>query len=191
MQINWNKIILVFVLIFSIGVLYASNHINNARLISDVDVVIKPNSSFFISADSIKKSINKYIYASKDSISLSDVEHEIDKNTFYDDLLLNISYNSDTLNLGKEKNPFRSSLRVKLPHKIIDTMELRQSFVGKIINDRVSYLSSKKNNSYIYTNTSSLGRYIISRDSLEPEIKPINFKNNSNPYQAVLNHPFY
>ena len=105
---------------------------------------------------------------------------EIDKNTFYDDLLLNISYNSDTLDLGKEKNPFRSSLRVKLPHKIIDTMELRQSFVGKIINDRVSYLSSKKNNSYIYTNTSSLGKYIISRDTLEPEIKPINFKNNSN-----------
>ena len=105
---------------------------------------------------------------------------EIDKNTFYDDLLLNISYNSDTLDLGKEKNPFRSSLRVKLPHKIIDTMQLRQSFVGKIINDRVSYLSSKKNNSYIYTNTSSLGRYTISRDTLEPEIKPINFKNNSN-----------
>ena len=105
---------------------------------------------------------------------------EIDKNTFYDDLLLNISYDSDTLDLGKEKNPFRSSLRVKLPHKIIDTMQLRQSFVGKIINDRVSYLSSKKNNSYVYTNTSSLGRYIISRDTLEPEIKPINFKNNSN-----------
>ena len=105
---------------------------------------------------------------------------EIDKNTFYDDLLLNISYDSDTLDLGKEKNPFRSSLRLKLPHKIIDTMQLRQSFVGKIINNRVSYLSSKKNNSYIYTNTSSLGRYIISRDTLEPEIKPINFKNNSN-----------
>ena len=105
---------------------------------------------------------------------------EIDKNTFYDDLLLNISYNSDTLDLGKEKNPFRSSLRVKLPHKIIDTMQLRQSFVGKIINNRVSYLSSKKNNSHVYTNTSSLGRYIISRDTLEPEIKPINFKNNSN-----------
>ena len=105
---------------------------------------------------------------------------EIDKNTFYDDLLLNIFYDSDTLDLGKEKNPFRSSLRVKLPHKIIDTIQLRQSFVGKIINNRVSYLSSKKNNSYIYTNTSSLGRYIISRDTLEPEIKPINFKNNSN-----------
>ncbi|MBT6318093.1 MAG: M23 family metallopeptidase [Cryomorphaceae bacterium] len=105
---------------------------------------------------------------------------EIDKNTFYDDLLLNISYNSDTLDLGKEKDPFRSSVRVKLPHKITDTMRLRQSFIGKIINERISYLSSKKNDSFIYTNTSSLGKYIISRDTLKPEIIPINFKSNSN-----------
>ena len=82
MQINWNKIILVFVLIFSIVIMYASNYNNNASEISDIDIVIKPNSSFFISADSIKKSINKYIYASKNSISLSEVEHEIDKNTY-------------------------------------------------------------------------------------------------------------
>ena len=105
---------------------------------------------------------------------------EIGKNTFYDDLLMNISYQSDTLNLGKEKDPFRSSIRIKLPHKISDTLELRQSFVGKIINGKISYISSKKNKSYIYANTSSLGEYIISKDTLKPEIKPINFKNNSN-----------
>ena len=127
-----------------------------------------------ISYEGIEVLINQDYTLNKNSSII-----EIDKNTFYDDLLLNISYDSDTLDLGKEKNPFRSSLRVKLPHKIIDTMQLRQSFVGKIINDRVSYLSSKKNNLYIYTNTSSLGRYTISRDTLEPEIKPINFKNNS------------
>mgnify|MGYP001024936456 FL=1 len=105
---------------------------------------------------------------------------EIGKNTFYDDLLMNISYQSDTLNLGKEKDPFRSSIRIKIPHKISDTLELRQSFVGKIINGKISYISSKKNKSYIYANTSSLGEYIISKDTLKPDIKPINFKNNSN-----------
>jgi len=105
---------------------------------------------------------------------------EIGKNTFYDDLLMNISYQSDTLNLGKEKDPFRSSIRIKLPHKISDTLELRQSFVGEIINGKISYISSKKNKSYIYANTSSLGEYIISKDTLKPDIKPINFKNNSN-----------
>ena len=105
---------------------------------------------------------------------------EIGKNTFYDDLLLNISYDSDTLNLGKEKNPFRSSIKIKLPHRIIDTMRLRQSFVGKIVNNRVSYLSSKKDDSFIFTNTSSLGKYTVSIDTLKPEIRSINFKNNSN-----------
>lgn len=105
---------------------------------------------------------------------------EIGKNTFYDDLLMNISYQSDTLNLGKEKDPFRSSIRIKLPHKISDTLELRQSFVGKIINGKISYISSKKNKSYIYANTSSLGEYIISKDTLKPDIKAVNFKNNSN-----------
>ncbi|MDG2500391.1 MAG: M23 family metallopeptidase [Flavobacteriaceae bacterium] len=105
---------------------------------------------------------------------------EIGKNTFYDDLLLNISYESDTLNLGEEKNPFRSSLKIKLPHRIIDTMRLRQSFVGKIVNNRVSYLSSKKDDSFIFTNTSSLGKYTVSIDTLKPEIRSINFKNNSN-----------
>ena len=105
---------------------------------------------------------------------------EIGKNTFYDDLLMNISYQSDTLNLGKEKDPFRSSIRIKLPHKISDTLELRQSFVGKIINRKISYISSKKNKSYIYANTSSLGEYIISKDTLKPDIKAVNFKNNSN-----------
>ena len=105
---------------------------------------------------------------------------EIGKNTFYDDLLMNISYQSDTLNLGKEKDPFRSSITIKLPHKISDTLELRQSFVGKIINRKISYISSKKNKSYIYASTSSLGEYIISKDTLKPDIKPINFKNKSN-----------
>ena len=105
---------------------------------------------------------------------------EIGKNTFYDDLLMNISYQSDTLNLGKEKDPFRSSITIKLPHKISDTLELRQSFVGKIINRKISYISSKKNKSYIYASTSSLGEYIISKDTLKPDIKPINFTKKSN-----------
>jgi len=105
---------------------------------------------------------------------------EIDENTFYNDLLMNVSYQSGILNLGKEKDPLRSSIKIKLPHKISDTLELRQSFVGKIINGKISYINSKKSNSYIYASISSLGEYIISKDSLKPKIKPINFKSNSN-----------
>ena len=82
MRFNWGKILLVLSLIFSIGVLYASNLKNNSRIINKIHVKITPNSSYFISADSIRNSINKYILTSKDSISLSRIEQEIDKNTF-------------------------------------------------------------------------------------------------------------
>ena len=82
MRFNWSKILLFFVFIFSIGILYASNYFNNNRLIKDIDVVIQPNSSFYISTDSIKNSIKRYIYTTKDSISITKIEDELDKNTF-------------------------------------------------------------------------------------------------------------
>ena len=82
MRFNWRKILLVLSLIFSIVVLYAANFKNKSRIINKIHVKISPNSSYFISADSIRNSINKYILISKDSISLSKIEREIDKNTY-------------------------------------------------------------------------------------------------------------
>ena len=82
MRFNRSKILLVFVFIFSIGILYASNYFNNSRVIEEIDVVIQPNSSFYISSDSIKNSIKRYIYNTKDSISITKIEDELDKNTF-------------------------------------------------------------------------------------------------------------
>ena len=82
MRFNWGRIFFVLSLIFSIGVLYASNLKNNSRIINKINVKITPNSSYFISADSIRNGINKYILTSKDSISLSRIEQEIDKNTY-------------------------------------------------------------------------------------------------------------
>ncbi len=82
MRFNWGKILFVLSLIFSIGVFYASNLKNNSRIINKIHVKIIPNSSYFISADSIRNTINKYILTYKDSISLSKIEQEIDKNTY-------------------------------------------------------------------------------------------------------------
>ena len=114
-------------------------------------------------------------------INKGEIAVEINKNTFYEDVLLNITYKNDTIDLGEEITPFRSSIKLKLPiDKNIDSLSLSQTFIGKIVNDKISYMSSKINGSYITTNTSSLGKYIISRDSILPEIRPINFKNKSN-----------
>jgi len=106
---------------------------------------------------------------------------EINKNTFYEDVLLNITSKNDTIDLGEEITPFRSSIKLKIPiDKNIDSLRLSQTFIGKIVNNKINYMSSKINDSYITANTSSLGKYILSRDSILPEIRPINFKNKSN-----------
>ena len=61
MRFNWNKILLFFILILSIGILYASNIKNNSRIIDNVNISIKPKSNYFISNDYWRKTICKSI----------------------------------------------------------------------------------------------------------------------------------
>ena len=82
MRFNWDKILFALILILSIGVFYSSNLKNNTRNISEVSVSITPNTNYFISVDSIKKLALKYIDKSKDSITISLIEQELDKNTY-------------------------------------------------------------------------------------------------------------
>ena len=84
MRINWANIVFVLILILSIGLFYGSNLKNNDRIISDVIVSIEPNTTYFISADSIKNLVLKHINSSKDSIALVKIENEIDNNTYVD-----------------------------------------------------------------------------------------------------------
>ena len=105
MRFNWGKIFLVLILIFSIGVLYASNLKNKSRIIDKIHVKIIPKSSYFISADSIRNIINKYILTSKGSILLSTIEQEIDKNTYVEKSEVYISMGQE-LNVDiKQKEP--------------------------------------------------------------------------------------
>lgn len=165
-----------------------SNEIINSKV--NIKVTDWNNNSSYlkfkiISADSLKSNKplsgieiltnQKYVINKGESVV------EINKNTFYEDVLLNITSMDDTIDLGEEITPFRSSIKLNIPiDKNIDSLSLSQTFIGKIVNNKINYISSKINDSYITANTSSLGRYIISRDSILPEIRPINFKNKSN-----------
>ena len=165
-----------------------SNEITNSKV--NIKVTDWNNNSSYlkfkiISADSLKS--NKPLHGieiltnQKYVINKGESVVEINKNTFYEDVLLNITSKDDTIDLGDEITPFRSSIKLKIPiDKNIDSLRLSQTFIGKIVNNKINYISSKINDSYITANTSSLGRYIISRDSILPEIRPINFKNKSN-----------
>ena len=123
MRFNWSKILLVFVFLFSIGIFYASNYFNNNRLIEDIDVVIQPNSSFFISTDSIKNSIKRYIYTTKDSISITKIEDELDKNTFVE----------------------KSQVYTMVGHKLFVHVKQKQPVARVITNDSIFYLDKNSN----------------------------------------------
>ena len=123
MRFNWSKILLVFVFLFSIGIFYASNYFNNNRLIEDIDVVIQPNSSFYISTDSIKNIINRYIYTTKNSISITKIEDELDKNTFVE----------------------KSQVYTMVGHKLFVHVKQKQPVARVITNDSIFYLDKNSN----------------------------------------------
>ena len=123
MRFNWSKILLFFVFIFSIGILYASNYFNNKRLIKDIDVVIQPNSLFYISTDSIKNSIKRYIYTTKNSISITKIEDELDKNTFVE----------------------KSQVYTMVGHKLFVNVKQKEPVARIITNDSIFYLDKNSN----------------------------------------------
>ena len=123
MRFNWSKILLFFVFIFSIGILYASNYFNNNRLIEDIDVVIQPNSSFYISTDSIKNKIKRYIYTTKDSISITKIENALDKNTFVE----------------------KSQVYTMVGHKLFVDVKQKEPVARIITNDSIFYLDKNSN----------------------------------------------
>ena len=123
MRFNWGKISLVLILIFSIVIFYASNMKNNSRIINKIHVTIIPNSSYFISADSIQNSINKYILTSKDSISLSRIEQEIDKNTYVE----------------------KSQVYLKIGQELNIDIKQKEPIARVITNDSIFYLDKNSN----------------------------------------------
>ena len=123
MRFKWSNILLVFVFLFSIGILYVSNYFNNNRLIEDIDVVIQPNSSFYISTDSIKNSIKRYIYNTKDSISITKIEDELDKNTFVE----------------------KSQVYTMVGNKLFVHVKQKEPVARVITNDSIFYLDKNSN----------------------------------------------
>jgi len=123
MRFNLGKILLVFVFLFSIGILYASNYFNNNRVVSEFVVVFQPKSSFYISTDSIKNSIKRYIYTTKDSVSITKIEDELDKNTFVE----------------------KSQVYTTVGNKLFVNVKQKEPVARVITNDSIFYLDKNSN----------------------------------------------
>ena len=85
----------------------------------------------------------------------------------------------DTLKVGENIFPLRKPflIRHKVPNK--DSLKIAQSFLAFLDKSgKTFFLSGHKNDGYWEAKSKILGSFIVSRDSIAPEIRAQNFRNN-------------
>ena len=134
-----------------------------------------------ITSNIIEKSIDgiEVVPSQKYLIKKNNIEIGFKKNSFFNKVALNIEYQNDTLRIDEDIYPLRKSYNIKIYKQVEDSIIKRQSYIGLINkNGTVSYLKTNKKDNFFSTNSSFLGSYTLSRDSINPEVKPLNFSLN-------------
>ena len=112
-------------------------------------------------------------------IKKNNTEVSFQKNSFFNKVALNIESKNDTLVIHEDSYPLRKSYNIKIIKQVKDSIEKRQSYIGLINNNgTLSYLNTTKTDQFFSTNSSILGSYVLSIDSISPEVKPLNFSLN-------------
>ena len=134
-----------------------------------------------VTSDIIEKNISgiEIFPNQKYLIKKNNTEIEFKRNSFFNKVALDIESQNDTLIIHKDLYPLRKSYNIKIFKKVQDSIIKRQSYIGLINNNgTLSYLNTIKKDEFFSTNSSILGSYVLSRDSISPEVKPLNFSLN-------------
>ena len=134
-----------------------------------------------VASNGIEKSVNgiEIVPSQKYLIKKNNSEVGFKKNSFFNKVALNIESRNDTLIVHKDIYPLRKSYDIKILKKVKDSTIRRQSYIGVINNNgTLSYLKTNKTDEFFSASSSILGSYTLSRDSIKPEIKPLNFSLN-------------
>ena len=98
------------------------------------------------------------------------------KNTLYDNVYLNIKESNDTLYIDKDIYPLKTPIEISFKINSNDSLLNRQSFISKLNSKgKPIYLSTQKKENKFHLKSNSLGVFFITKDTISPEIKPVNF----------------
>ena len=99
------------------------------------------------------------------------------KGTFSEKVRIEIKDKNDTITVGKDLFPVNKPFKVSFKKTFKEQKILRQSFVAMInYKNRPNYLQTEKKDGRLIAKSKKLGDFIISRDSIAPEVSPKNFK---------------
>ena len=100
------------------------------------------------------------------------------QNSFYDAIPLKVENTENELIVGENHYPLQKPFEIQFQIPDQDSLKNSQSFIAKLNSKGKPYFFSnqKKEDSWI-GKSKILGRFTLSRDSVAPKIKPLNFKN--------------
>jgi hypothetical protein len=125
---------------------------------------------------------------SKDYLfDLEDKSVYFPKESFFDPVDVKIESQGDTLHVGKNKYPLRNTYELKYKVPQGDSLTLAQSFLA-FVNDKgnTGFFTNYEKEGFWQGKSKTLGSYVISRDSVAPTIKAVNFKSG----QWLSNYSF-
>ncbi len=134
------------------------------------------------------------ILPSKDYLYEFPIYHlYIPQETFYEPVNLSVNTKADTLIIGEVNSPQNKGFELSVyPNKKNDSLSHTQLTLAlfdpeeKKEEDRLRYVSTLKKDIMLFTKFASPGTYVLTKDSLPPTIKPLNFKEE----QWVSNYKF-
>ena len=121
-----------------------------------------------------------YIKADQ-STTLQDGNYKIiiPSNSFYEDFYMDFSVNNDTLNLHQPVVPLKKSFTISYDISNYTEADKNKLIIARLtgFNDQyLTYSSTRKKGDILTSKTKNLGKYVLARDTENPTISPINFK---------------
>ncbi|TXD85116.1 M23 family metallopeptidase [Subsaximicrobium wynnwilliamsii] len=122
---------------------------------------------------------NTYINASTaNELEQENVSVNFRPNTFYEDFNIDFSVRSDTLRLHKDVVPLMNYYSIQYDISNYADDDKQQLFIAQLYGyyQRPSYISTKRIGDKLSASTKTLGTFALARDTVNPSIRPVNFK---------------
>mgnify|MGYP006189078245 CR=1 FL=1 len=102
----------------------------------------------------------------------------IPKNSIYEDLYLDVSFEEEKINLHEDIVPIHSNITIGFDVSKYEPADREQMFIARLNKwGRPNYSTTTKEGARFTTKTRSFGTYTLARDTKAPAVVPVNFKN--------------
>ncbi|MGB3607386.1 M23 family metallopeptidase [Psychroserpens sp.] len=122
---------------------------------------------------------NTYILANQSNeLEKENIKVYFPKQTFYDNFHIDFNVRNDTLKLHRDIIPLNKTYTITYDIANYANDEKDKLFIASLYGyyQRPSYISTKRIGDKLSARTKSLGTFALTRDSVSPTIKPLNFQ---------------